>query len=272
MPIEVDCPHCGQRHDVPFTHAGHTQPCAACGQTMRVPTPRAMVRSKSDSERPQIITPDDLFEMAYDRAVRSLKWLVSRPLRLVLLSLAVIAGGLGIGAAKWALHTPEKSAPAPPPHVDPEPWEGVGLSDTNGHVRVTAESIKIDRMMLRSRRSKAISKSPKAFLIVALKIENLSRDEPIQYSGWDASAVPADQVATLKDDQGGVLRPFDGGEEVMIDQATPGPIPASGSIKDIVAFEFPQGKSAYVRLALPGKSVGATGDLRIKIPRTQSDD
>ena len=92
---------------------------------------------------------------------------------------------------------PRKKCTGSSPSRGPRPVEGVGISDTGGHVRVTAESIKTDRMMLRSRRSKAISKSPKAFLIVARKIENLSRDEPIQYSGWDASAVPADQAATL---------------------------------------------------------------------------
>ncbi len=38
MPIQFTCPHCGLQTNVADQYAGHTGPCAGCGQTVTVPT------------------------------------------------------------------------------------------------------------------------------------------------------------------------------------------------------------------------------------------
>ena len=37
MPIAFTCPHCGLRTNVPDDYAGHSGPCAGCGQGIMVP-------------------------------------------------------------------------------------------------------------------------------------------------------------------------------------------------------------------------------------------
>jgi hypothetical protein len=132
--------------------------------------------------------------------------------------LLLIAGCLGIPAAKWALRAPKKSAfvIAPRP-VDPEPWDGVGMSDANDRVRVTATSVTTKKLLV------VRFKSVEAFLVVALKIENLSPTDALPYSGWVARSDAVDQAATLKDDQGTVLTQYSGPDEIA-GQATQDPL------------------------------------------------
>jgi hypothetical protein len=270
MPIEVDCPTCGQRHNVPYTQAGKTQACAACGKPMRVPAPRAMVASKTEHQRTELITPDDLFEWAYQRVTSRLKWLISRPLRLVVLMILLIAAYLGIAAAKWALRDVGKPAPtAAAQPVDPEPWEGVGMSDTNGRVRVSAEGTTFERVALHVA-SGGTTKTIKGFLIITLKIENLSPNEELRYSGWSARSAAIDQAATLKDDRDVVVKQFDEfvGTEQIVGQIQSASIQPAGSTKEVLVFQRARPSTRYLKLSLPAKAYGGTGELRIKIPQT----
>jgi hypothetical protein len=271
MPIEVDCPSCGQRHNVPYTQAGKTQACAACGKPLRVPAPRAMVASKTERERTEIVTPDDLFEWAYQRVTARLKWLVSRPIRVVVLLLLLLAGYLGMAAARWALHEAKPRAATVTGPIDPEPWEGVGMSDTNGDVRVTAQSVTMDKITLHTQHGVGTFPSAGLFLVIALKIENLSRDQELRYSGWDGRIAATDQVATLKDDQGIIIKQFDGTEQV-VGQVRSASVKPGDSIKELLVFDSSRPYTRYIKLSLPAKALGRTGELRIKIPQTPAID
>lgn len=272
MPIEVDCPACGQRHNVPFTQAGQTQKCAACGHSMQVPTLRGMVATKSENRRPEVITPDDLFEMAYQRASIYVKAMIRRPIRSALAACLLVACLIGIGVAKRALRDSVKSEPAGQGlRADPEPWEGVGMSDSNDRVRVTAEAVTTEKPMVKPPNSSPPHKYAYPVLMVALKIENLSPDQPLPYSGWEVGSAPANQAATLKDSQGVEIKQFDGGER-FVGQTSSASIPPGGSVKDLLVFQIPHSYASYVKLALPANAVGGTGNLRIKIPRTPSGD
>jgi hypothetical protein len=271
MPIEVDCPTCGQRHNVPYTQAGRTQDCAACGKPIRVPAPRALVASKAQRERTEIITPDDLFDWAYERVTSRLKWLISRPFRLVVLLVLLVACYLGIAAARWALREATAAATASRKSHDPDPWDSAGMSDTNGQVRVTAESVSVSKIMLLGQQRVNTFQSAAWFLVIALKIENLSPDQELQYSGWDGRAAATDQVATLTDNLGGIIKQYDGSEQI-VGQIRSASIKPGESIKELLAFDSSRLCTRLLRLSLPAKALGGTGELRIGIPQETGGD
>lgn len=45
MPIRVTCPHCGKITNVADRYAGHSDPCAGCGQTITIPVPAGIMSS-----------------------------------------------------------------------------------------------------------------------------------------------------------------------------------------------------------------------------------
>jgi hypothetical protein len=268
MAIHIDCPVCGQKLNVSNFAAGRVTKCTACGKAVRVPQPKTMLqRDSSDDERARFSL-GELFAWSIEKLSGGLDSLVERPVRILVIILLLAAGYLGMATTKWALSKTEEAptATASEP-VDPEPWEGVGLTDANEQVRVTAQSANTEQIMVTPPDSTLSRKTPKAYLKIVLKIENLGLSE-LKYTGWSARKGNNSQAAKIKDDTGGVHEQMVWDYRV-VGQTVAAPIPVARSIEDILIFEHPGTYAKYLKLALPAEAYGGTGELRIKLPQTR---
>ncbi|MCH5376176.1 MAG: DUF1559 domain-containing protein, partial [Planctomycetes bacterium] len=84
MPISFTCPHCGKQTNVADQYAGHTGPCAACGQTITIPGPKPLFVSDMQEPPP--------------KRSSSSSWIIA--------IVAVIAGVLFCGGIPMALLLP----------------------------------------------------------------------------------------------------------------------------------------------------------------------
>jgi hypothetical protein len=208
MPIHIDCPVCGQRLRVPNFAAGRITKCTACGNAVRVPQPKAMLGDESGDapatpkeNQTGPLTPSEAWYRSIERLSGSLDWLADRPIRILVVALILVAGYVGVATAKWALSKPADLPVPSVEAVDLEPWEGVGTSDANDRVRVTAQSVTTEQIPTIPSNMRAAVKTPKAYLRIALKIENLGPNE-LKYSGWAATAGNEKHEARLNDDTG----------------------------------------------------------------------
>jgi hypothetical protein len=278
MPIHVDCPTCGQRLRVANFAAGRISKCTACGSAVRVPKPTDMLEDETEN-RPALsnnqagsFSVRDLGHRSIERLSGWLDWLADRPARVVVLVLFLLVGYVGVAAAKWALNKATETVPTPSAQgpVDPEPWEGVGLSDANDKVRVTATSVTTEQISYIPYDSKLARKTPKALLKVVLKIENIGPTE-LKYTGWQPRNEGGDQVARLKDDTGAVHEQA-AWDARIVGQVLTATIAPSKSVDEVLIFQNPGIYVKYLKLSLPAEACGGTGTLRIKIPRTPASD
>ena len=281
MPIHLDCPVCSQRLRVPNFAAGRITKCTSCGNAVRVPQPKAMLGKDEDqdekaaedatatskSKEPQPFSLSELWYRSFERLSGSLDWLADRPIRIVFVALILVGCYVGVAAAKWALSKPAALPLIPDEPDDPEPWEGVGLTAANDQVRVTAQSVTTEQINVIAPGSSATVKTPKAYLRIALKIENLGHSE-LKYLGWSTSAGNEGRPATLKDNIGVVDKQVVWKARI-VGQTPTAVIPPSGSIVDLLVFEHPGTDATHLKLTLPSEACGGTGSLRIKIPRVR---
>jgi hypothetical protein len=213
------------------------------------------------------LSPSEVWYRSIERLSGSLDWLAERPIRIFVVALLLVAGYVGVATAKWALSKPADLPIKSEEAVDLDPWEGVGTSDANDRVRVTAESVTTEQIAVIPPNMSVARKTPKAYLRIALKIENLGPAE-LKYSGWSVSPGSEDHAARLKDDAG-IVAPQVVWKARVVGQSPSAVIPPSGSVSDVLVFEPPGTYARYLKLALPASACGGTGDLRIKLPRTR---
>jgi len=269
MPIHLDCPICGQRLKVSNKTAGRAVKCIACGNGVRVPDPKSMLAAKTANKQAFAIEPDKYWTFLQE-------FVASRPVAALSVVLIVVACLVGIKTAARALSksnwrmasamVARNEGPA-----DPEAWEGVGESDSNDRVRVTAKSATGVQISVVPVGSKFTRKVPKVFLKIVLRIENLSPSETLEYTSWLAGLGDKNQSATLKDDTGAEHPQLDSGERIAGQLGTTS-IQPGGAIDDVLVFDNPGTYVKYLKLGLPAQAVGGMGILRIKIPRTPSAD
>ncbi|HEV8071366.1 MAG TPA: hypothetical protein VGP76_26870 [Planctomycetaceae bacterium] len=276
MPIHIDCSVCGQRLRVPNFAAGRITKCTACGAAVRVPQPTALLKEEDETKNAGPVanknqtdpfSPSEVWYRSIERLSGSLDWLAERPIRILVVALVLVAGYVGVATAKWALSKPVDLTIKSQEAIDLEPWEGVGTSDANDRVRVTAQSVTTEQIAVVPPNMRAAQKTPKAYLRIALKIENLGPSE-LKYSGWSVSAGNEDHAARLKDDAG-VAHKQVVWKARIVGQTSSEVIPPSGSVSDVLVFEPPGTYARYLKLALPAEACEGTGDLRIKLPRTR---
>jgi hypothetical protein len=115
-----------------------------------------------------------------------------------------------------------------------------------------------------------VRKTPRAYLRIALKIDNLS-PEGLKYTGWSLASGNNDHAATLKDDAGASHNQVSW-EAQIVGQTRSATIKPAESLVDILVFDAPRTYAKYLKLTLPAEACGGTGALRIKIPRTRAPD
>jgi hypothetical protein len=274
MPIHLDCPVCNQRIRVPNFAAGRITKCTGCGNAVRVPQPKTMLEDEAieatklvQGKPPEEFSPTEVWYRSIERLSGSLDWVAERPIRIVFAVLVLVACCAGVETTKWAL---SKSPEAPIVSVepeDPEPWDDVGLTDAKDGVRVTAKSVTTEQIQVVPPNWSGARKTPKAYLRIALKIENLSQME-LAYSGWATSGGSGENMAIIKDDTGGVHKQVAWTSRI-VGQLASAKIPASGSVDDVLVFDTPGTYVKYLKLSLPAGACGGKGNLRIKIPRVR---
>jgi hypothetical protein len=275
MPIHLNCSVCGQRLRVPNFAAGRITKCTACGNAVRVPSPTKLLQEDGESSNEKLqantgeseeFSVSEVWYRSIERLSRSLDWLSDRPIRILFAVLILAAGVLGISTAKWALNKPPEPVLSVEPE-DSEPWEGVGLTDANDSIRVTASAAHQQVLVIPQGRTGAV-KTPKAYLQIGLKIENLGPTE-LKYSGWSADTGREQHAARIKDDSGHSFKQVVW-RAGIVGQTSSAVIPPSGSISDLLVFENTEGWSRYLKLTLPAAACEGTGNLRIKIPQIRS--
>jgi hypothetical protein len=272
MPIHIDCPVCGQRLRVANFAAGRITKCTACGNAVRVPQPKTMLEEGTSDEASKTERPPEPFSISevghrsFERLSAWLDWLADRPIRILFVALVLVGCWVGVATAKWALSKPAEGPIASVEPQDAEPWEGVGLTDANDSVRVTAKSFDIQQIEIIPPGYSAPRKTPQAFFRIALKIENMSPSE-IKYTGWALQGGDNSRAARMKDDVGKSHQQVTWSARI-VGQTSSATIPPSKSIEDLLVFNHPGTSAKYLKLTLPAEACGGTGNLRIKIPRT----
>lgn len=156
-------------------------------------------------------------------------------------------------------------------------WVDAGTNAIQqGDVRVRLTSIAIGPVDFQdaSRPPKGSSPNPaqkrprEKYLVIRLRISNAGAGQLIEYAGWShPSAKPEGAVLRLRDAGGKMypLKVFPAGREVVGQVATAS-IPPSKWVDDVLVFEAPTGRVEYLRLELPGESVGSKGSFRLQMP------
>jgi hypothetical protein len=276
MPIHINCPVCGQRLRVPNFAAGRITKCNACGNAVRVPQPKKLLDDDEESdeakkaagEKPaEPFSLSETWHRSIERLSGSLDWLAERPIRILFVALVLVGCYVGVATAKWALSKPPEGPIVSVEPPDLEPWEGVGMSDSNDRVRVTAEAVTTEQIYVLAPTRNAPQKTPNAYLKIALKIENRTPAE-LKFTGWASEGGADDHPAKLKDDTGGIHKLVNWKARI-IGQLGSATIKPGGSVVEVLVFEVPGTYIKYLKLALPAEAVGGTGDLRLKLPRTR---
>jgi hypothetical protein len=273
MAIYVDCGVCKQGLRVPNFAAGRITKCPGCGNAVRVPQPKAMLKeadadgSSKDNLKDRPLAPIESLRHPIEGLSTWLDWLADRPARILVL--ALILGGLyvGVATAKWAfsnaIDAPVASSTGP---VDPEPWDEATTSDANDFVRVTATASATQQISYVPRDYNTARKTPTAYFTVVLKIDNIGIS-PLRYTGWSIGQDKPEQAAKLIDYTGSTLQQVDLDGRV-IGQTSSATIPPSGSIEDFLVFPNSSRVSPYLKLQLPAAACGGSGNLRIKLQQT----
>jgi hypothetical protein len=273
MAIHIDCGVCNQVLRVPNFAAGRITKCPGCGNAVRVPQPKALLKEADAESSPKHnpsngpLAPHALWRHPIEGLSTWLDWLADRPARI--LNVVVILAGLYVGTAtaRWAFSTavePPVAASASP--VDPDPWDDATTSDANDFVRVTATSTATQQVSYVPRDYNTARKTTTAYFTVALKIENIG-NSPLRYTGWSMSEDKPEQVARLTDFTGATLQQVDLDGRVIGKTSSATILPAA-SIEDVLIFPNSRRVSPYLKLQLPAAACGGNGNLRIKLQQT----
>jgi hypothetical protein len=263
MSIHLDCPICEQRLTVSNATAGRLIQCAACGSAVRVPDPKSFATKTATAGS----TASDRRLQLAQIGTRCSEFAAQRPLAALGILVAFVVALIGFKFAKAAISNSSGTLvvqSAGP--VDPEPWEGVGLSDQNEHVRVTAKTVTVEQVTVVRPSVGVKRKTQKPYLKIVLEIQNMNAAEKIHYSGWGLIPDNHDHFATMKDNFGTEYKQPQW-PDVIVGQFTKDSVEPNSSIEDILVFDLPASYANYLKLALPAKAVGGAGILRIKIPR-----
>jgi hypothetical protein len=273
MAIYIDCGVCNQGLRVPNFAAGRITKCPGCGNAVRVPQQKAMLKeadaegSRKHNLNNRPLAPSELWRHPIEGLSTWLDWLADRPARILILTLILVGLYAGVATARWAfsnaIDAPVASSAGP---VDPEPWDEATTSDANDFVRVTATSTATQQISYVPRDYNTARKTPTAYFTIVLKIDNIG-NSPLRYTGWSISQDKPEQAAKLIDYTGSTLQQV-GWDGRVLGQTSSATIPPSGSIEDFLVFPNSSRVSPYLKLQLPAAACGGNGNLRIKLQQT----
>jgi hypothetical protein len=106
------------------------------------------------------------------------------------------------------------------------------------------------------------------YTVIRLRISNAGAGRLIQYTGWShPSPDPKLGAAVLQDASGKkyALKVFPASREV-VGQVSTASIPPTKWVDDVLVFEAVSDRVEFLRLELPGESVGVKGSFHLQIP------
>ncbi len=105
-------------------------------------------------------------------------------------------------------------------------------------------------------------------LVLGLRVTNSGIAGKVNYRGWATNSLSQERPV-LRDDQGRTYpeKTFDFAW-VIKGRASAAAIPPGKTLDDVLIFEAPPTTITYLRLELPGQSLGGEGQLRMEIPRS----
>lgn len=153
--------------------------------------------------------------------------------------------------------------------VDADTWVDASLGTVQQNdVRVRVASATVDFVKFKS--PPADSGPRVKRLLLALRVTSVNYTQPLSYETWADPATPSGKYEPrLTDNLNRVYRrvPLGAGAEVEGVSANK-TLTGGRPISDLLVFELPQlDQVAYLRLELPAAAIGATGMLRLQIPR-----
>lgn len=111
--------------------------------------------------------------------------------------------------------------------------------------------------------------SAESQLMIGLEVENLSDSKKIDYRSMGENVFVGPASARMADDIGNKYRRIDFGPLRAVGQASRDSIYPGKSTSDMVVFEPPVDKAAYVHLELPAENFGGRGMIRFEIPTSE---
>ena len=176
------------------------------------------------------------------------------------------------------LHNPKVSASSQGNASDETEWVDAGTNAAQqDDVRVRVTSVVIGPVDFKeppgaagkSQASlKAAQKKREKYLIIKLRISNAGAGRLIEYASWShpSTKLEAGRVS-LRDSAGKEhpLKVFPPEKEVL-GQISKSSIPPTKWVDDVLVFEPPSGRVEFLRLELPGESVGNKSNFHLQIP------
>ena len=115
---------------------------------------------------------------------------------------------------------------------------------------------------------KVAQKKREKYLIIKLRISNAGAGRLIEYGSWSHPSTNSEAGRVSLRDAGGkeyALKVFPPEKEV-VGQASKSSIPPTKWVDDVLVFDAPSGRVEFLRLELPGESVGNKSNFHLQIP------
>jgi hypothetical protein len=173
---------------------------------------------------------------------------------------------------------PDAAAAANPPPVpvppnpkvqeqEQEKWASAKNAVQQGDLRIRVKKVAIQKIPLKNLGSS--SESADDLLAVYLQVTNTSPTKKVNYQTWRGKQISFERdSATLTDNFDNVLKRINFGFGTEVEGAVESTesIYPGKELDDILVFEAPIDATEYLRLELPAKNFGGTGNIRLQIP------
>jgi HEAT repeat protein len=181
-------------------------------------------------------------------------------------------GGFSIGNGPPPIEPPPIEPPPstgrkPPPPPETEWVDASKQAIRLGDVRVRVTEVTIDHVRGKDGGGEFVSSEK--HLAVRVRLENLGDRRAITYDGWGTAGTAAsDQVPRLHDDLGAACKRVTfGAGALATGQVESASVAPGASVQDLLLFEPPADATRPLRLELPARNFGGTGQVRFAIPR-----
>lgn len=116
------------------------------------------------------------------------------------------------------------------------------------------------------RKQKSVPQKPA--LLLTVRVSNIGIEHLIDYQSWNEPRDRDKPGPRLHDNRGqSYAQRLFGGEDEILGQLRRAGVPPTKRIDDLLVFDAPPPTIDYLRLELPGWALGATGTLRLEIPK-----
>jgi hypothetical protein len=156
---------------------------------------------------------------------------------------------------------------APGPSRPAEEWAPADVPVRQGDVQVRVVGVRVGKVPLRDSYGGETGQSRDVLLMIEVELTNLGETRKVEYRTWGGRAMSFGTRMSLTDNFGNRYKVvnFGLGDEVG-GSVESGSIYPAASIRDVLVFEQPIGRTEHLNLELPATQFGGEGMIRIRIP------